>query len=570
MAAAFPNMAPCLQPPVDSFISDLLLAVSAEAEGACGAGAALLAEVRAGCAQARAALELTRKVAAAVELRARQAAADVRKATRRLVAAAEDRERELLAQVEAVRRLKAGALELQAEGLRVALAKLLTTAETLELGCCSLTPPPDLSRELRHVAANAEPCENDVLGFAAPDAALTRAVAAMGVVTSSGYAAASVASGEGLRRAVRGRVAAFSVAAKDHLGEPRTVGGDAVAAMLVEPGGSWLRADVEDRGDGTYLGTYRPQSEGPHTLLVSLRGRPVGGAPFLVQVRGARDYTAVSRPALSFGEEGEADGQLCRPWGVCCDREGNVVVADRSNNRVQVFRPDGSFRHRFGSQGSAPGQFDRPAGVAVDSRGRIVVADKDNHRVQVFTFEGRFVRAFGEKGSKNGQFNYPWDVDVDVEGRVVVSDTRNHRVQLFSADGVFLCKYGFESSAAMWKHFDSPRGVCFNPDGYVIVTDFNNHRLVVIQPNFLNAHFLGGEGCGVKQFLRPQGVAVDPEGHIVVADSRNHRIQVFEPNGSFLWQFGGPADMDRPSGVCVAPDGRVVVVDFGNNRVLVY
>lgn len=81
--------------------------------------------------------------------------------------------------------------------------------------------------------------------------------------------------------------------------------------------------------------------------------------------------------------EGEADGQLCRPWGVCCDKTGRIIVADRSNNRIQIFNPNGSFSHKFGSHGIEAGQFDRPAGVTVDPNDRLIVADKDNHRIQV-------------------------------------------------------------------------------------------------------------------------------------------------------------------------------------------
>lgn len=43
-----------------------------------------------------------------------------------------------------------------------------------------------------------------------------------------------------------------------------------------------------------------------------------------------------STPALVFGAEGGNDGELCRPWGVCCDNQGRILVADRSNNRIQV------------------------------------------------------------------------------------------------------------------------------------------------------------------------------------------------------------------------------------------
>ena len=72
---------------------------------------------------------------------------------------------------------------------------------------------------------------------------------------------------------------------------------------------------------------------------------------------------------------------------------------------------------------------------------------------------------FGEKGSGNGQFNYPWDVACNSKNRIMVSDTRNHRLQLFSESGEYLAKYGFDGP--MWKHFDSPRGVCFSADDQV-------------------------------------------------------------------------------------------------------
>ncbi|BET01527.1 Hypothetical protein NTJ_14343 [Nesidiocoris tenuis] len=287
------------------------------------------------------------------------------------------------------------------------------------------------------------------------------------------------------------------------------------------------------------------------------------------------DYSQIGSSKLTFGTEGVENGQLCRPWGVCCDREGKIVVADRSNHRIQIFSPEGRFLSKFGSHGKNPGQFDRPAGVAVDfSNGRIVVADKDNHRIQVFAEDGRFLFAFGELGSRDGQFNYPWDVAVNVAGQIVVSDTRNRRIQLFTDDGVFVDKYGFEDVGHNPKHFDSPRGVAFMRSGNVIVTDFNNHRLVVVERNFKKAFFLGGEGVGPNQFHRPQGIAIDNEGNIVVADSRNHRIQIFRESGIYLCQFGTngtqPGQFDRPSGICLTPNGRIVVVDFGNNRVQVF
>ena len=91
---------------------------------------------------------------------------------------------------------------------------------------------------------------------------------------------------------------------------------------------------------------------------------------------------------LEFSQEGSGDGDLCRPWGICCTPKGLIVVADRSNNRICVFNRDGSFHSKFGTEGTRKGQFNRPASVVMDSMNRLVVTDKDNHRMQIFTMEG--------------------------------------------------------------------------------------------------------------------------------------------------------------------------------------
>ncbi|XP_053652032.2 E3 ubiquitin-protein ligase TRIM71-like [Cherax quadricarinatus] len=541
----------------------------------------LLTEARTGIRAIEDSIGVTKRMVDHVDLRAQAVASDVRTTTRRHISALEDRERKLLHKVERIRQLKGKTLQDQIDDLSTALARLTHTVDTLGSSVDSANHLELLKtrdkliaemNEQRQIKAHLNPYEDDNIVFTPPDNSLYQAISTMGFISSSGYALNSIAVGTGLKRALRGKVATFVVHGKDHLADQRHTGGDQVTVMVHGPDGMSSAADVEDRKNGSYLVSYQPQVEGQHVIAVLMRGMHIQGSPFTVQVKTGRNYSSVGNVLLTIGGEGEEEGQLCRPWGVCSDKDGFIIIADRSNNRIQVFSPDGTFHHSFGTAGSRPGQFDRPAGVAADHMGRIIVADKDNHRIQVFTFDGNFLFKFGEKGSKNGQFNYPWDVASNPEGHIVVSDTRNHRIQLFRHDGTFLNKYGFEG--ALWKHFDSPRGVCFNLEGHIVVTDFNNHRLLVIHPDFQSARFLGNEGMGTGQFLRPQGVAVDQEGHIIVADSRNHRIQIFHPNGSFMCMFGipgsSPGQLDRPSGICVSPDGYIIVVDFGNNRVQVF
>uniref|UniRef100_A0A8C5DNJ0 E3 ubiquitin-protein ligase TRIM71 n=1 Tax=Gouania willdenowi TaxID=441366 RepID=A0A8C5DNJ0_GOUWI len=525
-------------------------------------------------------MEKVQAMAEQVEIKAKVVQTEVKAVVLRHKKALEERECELLWKVEKIRQVKAKSLYLQIEKLHQNLTKMDSTiagvSQVLDEGHqldVLLARERMLTQinELKALRGLLQPQEDDRFMFTPPDQALYIAVQSMGLISSGAFAPVTKAHGEGIKSALRGKPASFTVIGYDHDGEPRLSGGDTVSAIVMSiTDGNLSAAEVVDHQNGSYTVSYLPKCEGENLLSVLVCNQHIQGSPFKVMVKPGRSYLSLGSQVSSFGCEGEEDGQLCRPWGIGVDREGYVVVADRSNNRIQIFKPCGAFHHKFGSLGSRPGQFDRPAGVACDSQRRIVVADKDNHRVQVFTFEGQFLLKFGEKGTKNGQFNYPWDVAVNSEGKILVSDTRNHRVQLFAPDGSFLNKYGFEG--ALWKHFDSPRGVAFNHEDHLVVTDFNNHRLLVIRPDCQSARFLGSEGTDNGQFLRPQGVAVDQENRIIVADSRNHRVQVFEPNGNFLCKFGtqgnGFGQMDRPSGVAVTPDGVIVVVDFGNNRVL--
>ncbi|XP_030403462.1 E3 ubiquitin-protein ligase TRIM71-like [Gopherus evgoodei] len=526
-------------------------------------------------------IEQVQAVAEQVEMKAKTRQSEIRAMTCRHKKALENRERELLWKVEKINQVKAKSLYLQVEKLRQNLNKLDNTIsvvqQVLEKGRstdiffardCMLAQV----QELKNMRGLLQPQEDDRIMFTPPNQALYTAIKSMGCVSSGAFAPLTRATGKGLKRALQDKVASFVVKCYDHDGDPCLSGGDMISAVMMGPDGNQFSTGVHDQQNGTYLVNYRPQQEGEHLISVMVYNRHIENSPFKVMVKSGLGYVVIDLPELSFVSEKNNNGKWCHPWGVCVDREGYIMVADRSNNCIHMFKPCGNFHHRFGMWGSAPGQFDQPAGVACDISHRIVVADKDNHRIQIFTFDGQFILKFGEKGNKNGQFNYPWDVAVNTDGKILVSDTKNHRVQLFGPDGEFLNKYGFEG--ALLNHLDHPRGVTFNQEGYLVVTDLNNHRLVFIDPDLQLTHFLGSKGTSNGQFLRPQGVAVDQEGCIIVADSRNHRVQIFKSNGRFLCKFGsqgsGVSQMDRPSGIAVTPDGRIVVVDLGNNRILIF
>ena len=52
-----------------------------------------------------------------------------------------------------------------------------------------------------------------------------------------------------------------------------------------------------------------------------------------------------------------------------------------------MYNADGEFLFKFGSHGEGNGQFNAPTGVAVDANGNIIVADWGNSRIQVGLYE---------------------------------------------------------------------------------------------------------------------------------------------------------------------------------------
>ncbi|KAM0735482.1 E3 ubiquitin-protein ligase TRIM71 [Formica fusca] len=333
--------------------------------------------------------------------------------------------------------------------------------------------------------------------------------------------------------------------------------------------------------------SYFPYGLNEQMMQPIPRGRPISNYERNIVLPNRKPELQIkSTDVRIIGHFGENNPEnLCRPWGLTCDNEGNIIISDRSNNRIQIYRDNGTLVRKFGSYGNGPCQFNRPAGIAVDSRRRLIVVDKDNHRIQILTMEGEFLRSFGEHGEKQGQFCYPWDVAVNTACEIAVTDTRNHRVQLFSAEGIPLRMFGGQPH--LLRYLDSPRGICFNQEGKLIVTDFNNHHLLIIEHNMTDMRILkcekelkgkkqdgsGENGDGQTEenapaFQRPQGVIVADDGSILVADSRHNSIKAFNSVGSLIYSYKpGQEEMDRPLGIALHWDGRMAFTDYGRNYV---
>ena len=50
------------------------------------------------------------------------------------------------------------------------------------------------------------------------------------------------------------------------------------------PNGSPITADIEDNDNGTYTASFTPVSKGDHQITVHVRGKPIQGSSFDLQV----------------------------------------------------------------------------------------------------------------------------------------------------------------------------------------------------------------------------------------------------------------------------------------------
>lgn len=75
-----------------------------------------------------------------------------------------------------------------------------------------------------------------------------------------------------------------------------------------------------------------------------------------------------------FGKRGNGPGEFLQPHALALGPDGNLIVGDRSNNRVQILTTDGKFVREWYS-------FSRPSGVAVGPDGMLYVADSESGSV---------------------------------------------------------------------------------------------------------------------------------------------------------------------------------------------
>ena len=161
-----------------------------------------------------------------------------------------------------------------------------------------------------------------------------------------------------------------------------------------------FRDDPRTEGRGYQFFKFSPDGE----LLLTLGQAGVS--------RASRE-TFIAPTACAVAPNGDiliADGHFPRP-----------STAQQDGDRLIRFAPDGTFIDAWGQRGSSPGEFSGPHALAFDSQGRLFVADRSNNRVQIFDENMQIVDEWRHFGRPSG-------LAILADDRLFVADSESNKV----------------------------------------------------------------------------------------------------------------------------------------------
>lgn len=138
------------------------------------------------------------------------------------------------------------------------------------------------------------------------------------------------------------------------------------------------------------------------------------------------------RELFRLGQRGfpEFGAPFNHPTDVAVAPDGEIYVSDGYGNAcVHRFTPEGALIGSWGAPGGGPGEFSTPHAVWVHGEDRVLVADRENDRVQVFDRAGGLVAIWPD-------VYRPMDIAGTAEGILVTDQVP--RVSLFSIEGRLL------------------------------------------------------------------------------------------------------------------------------------
>ena len=215
--------------------------------------------------------------------------------------------------------------------------------------------------------------------------------------------------------------------------------------ICVAPDGSVYCGDDADHA------IYKFSSEGKLLQTFGTKGQP-SDTGYVAKSDMIQPWLSILRAAPPFN----------RPSGIAVSSSGEIYVSDGYGNaRVHKFAPDGTLLLSWGEPGTGPGQFRTVHSLFLDKKERIWIAERDNNRLQIFDNQGKFLEQWTGLDRPTGVF-------VDDEETVYVCEL-TQRISIFDAKGKLLARWDSRGEELENALFLAPHAIVVDSMGDLYV-----------------------------------------------------------------------------------------------------
>jgi hypothetical protein len=260
------------------------------------------------------------------------------------------------------------------------------------------------------------------------------------------------------------------------------------------------------------------------------------------------------------GDGGQATAaELKEAAGTARDAAGNIYIADWGNARIRIVSSSGVIKTFAGTgvagySGDAgqatAAQLNDPVGVVLDANGNLYVADQSNNRIRMIntsgiisTFAGNGTGGYSGDGGQAtaAEINEPLCITRDLSGNIYFGDFSNSRVRVINTSGIIntvagngIGGYSGDGGQATAAEISQPSGLGVDASGDLFIAEQGNDRVRVVMPSGIINTFAGigvfgfsGDGgqATAAEISSPSGIAVDASGNVIFVDRSNERLR---------------------------------------------
>ena len=179
------------------------------------------------------------------------------------------------------------------------------------------------------------------------------------------------------------------------------------------------------------------------------------------------------RLVTKLGSRGSGIGQFHHPCQLSVSTNGDVYIADQSNNRIQIL--DSSL-HPI--REVAHPSMHRPCDVKLTTEEMYVLCPCDSPCVHVFTYSGHKTRSLITRGEGMQASNPFFFFHLDAKRNIFISDFYACKIKLFSDEGALLHTLGENGDQV--GMFNGPLGLALTSNLKLVAVSINhNYRLQI-------------------------------------------------------------------------------------------